>query len=166
MNFNYFIPFIAFLGLVLGIVLTKIAHEEIRPGRIYLKWFEKFILICLIVGLFFNISLSYFLFIGVVLGYLSAKFLKDYFYLGLACSLSFLFSLEVFFSLNVLVFLYGLPRGSFIKKFSDVYKNFLFFAVPLLILFFSSLSPNILNFLIGICAGGLFNFVMRSFINF
>ena len=165
LNLNYFIPLISFLGLVFGILLSKIAREEIRPGMKYLDGFKRIILVGLIIVLLLNVDNLLFLFVGIVFGYLSSLYLGDYFYLGLVCGLSFLFSVEMFFVLAVLVFLYGLPRGSLIKKFSDVYFSFLLFVVPLSLLFVS-LSSDFVSLLIGLSCGGLFKFLIkRNFIS-
>lgn len=167
---NYFIPLISFLGLIFGVFLKWIAHEEIKLGRIYFVWFKRIILLLLILILLLNVKLSFnylmFLFVGVVLGYLISRYLIDYIYLGLVCALCFLFSLELFFLINVLVFLYGLPRGSLFKRFSDVYFNFLFF-IPLILMFFvSSFSVNLIALLFGISCGGFLEKIFRrSFIS-
>jgi len=175
MDYTYFIPLISFCGLIFGIFLAKIAREEIRPGVFYFFWLKKVILGCLIILLFLNIefSLIWLLFLGVVFGYLSGLYTKVYFYLGLCSTISFIFSKELFFLINIFIFLFGLPEGTLYKrsKFARLYKNFIFFIVPFLFLifFFDVLAdkPSLINLLIGICSGGLFNFLLRrSFINF
>jgi hypothetical protein len=165
LKLNYFIPLISFLGLVFGVLLSKIAREEIRPGMKYLDGFKRAVLVSLIIVLLLNVDNLLFLFVGIIFGYLSSLYLEDYLYLGLACSLSFLFSVEMFFVLAVLVFLYGLPRGSLIKKFSEVYLSFLLFVIPLLLLFVS-LKSDFVSLLIGLGCGGLFKvLIKRNFIS-
>lgn len=175
MNYNYFIPLISFSGLIFGILLARIARDEIRPGLDYFILFERIILGFIILGLLLNIDKSFsgflFLFAGVIFGYFISLFVNDYLFLGLVCSISFLFLRSIFFVLNVLVFLYGLPKGTLYRKFQfdKVYKNFLYFIIPFLVLIFalSNLSADMINFLIGISCGGLFAFLIKkSFINF
>ena len=175
MDYTYFVPLISFTGLIFGIFLAKIAREELRPGYFYFFWFKKIILACLIIVLFLNIefSLIWMLFFGVVFGYLSGLYSKIYFYLGLCSTISFLFSKELFFLINIFIFLFGLPEGTLYKrsKFSRLYKNFVVYIIPFLffIFFFDVLGEKIyfVNFLIGFVGGGLFNFLLRkSFISF
>ena len=65
--------------------------------------------------------------------------------------------------MSVLVFLYGLPSGSLIRKFDVVVYNLLFFIVPVGLMFVS-LNVNLINLLIGVCIGGFLYYVRRSFI--
>jgi hypothetical protein len=171
--FNYFIPLIAFSGLIFGVILAKIPHEEVRDGLNYFRGFEKVIIFLIVMVLFYSIDRTFnsftILIVGCVFGYLGGKFSKDYFYFGLISSISFIFVKEVFFVLNVLIFLYGLPRGSLMRKFrfGELYKNFLLFIVPFLVLvyFLKMLEGNLVSLLIGISSGGLLRFlVKRSFI--
>ena len=175
LGLNYFIPLISFLGLIFGIILSKIAHEEIKDGINYFEWFKRVVLILLMIILVLNLKFSLnfvmFLIIGVVFGYLIGLIFKTYFYLGLSCVLSFLFFKNLFFLTNVLVFLFGLPAGSLLKryKFREVYKNFILFIIPFLGLIFilGNLDINIINFLIGLCIGGFSkDLIKRKFISF
>lgn len=171
LQYNYFIPLISFLGLIFGLILKKIAKEEVVDGRTYLDLFEKIVLVLIIIVLFPNLSLSFnaimYLVVGVLFGYIIGKYLTVYFYLGLSLVLSFLFSKNFFFLSNVLVFLFGLPRGSLIK-FKAVYKNLLFFIIPFVgLLFLEVLGGDFFNILSGVCIGGFFKeFVKRKFISF
>lgn len=165
---DYIIPLISFLGLIFGIFLKWIAVEEVISGREYLNWFKRVVLGLLIIVLLYNVSLSFNLvglvFLGILFGYVGCRYLFDYFYLGLVCGLSFIFVREVFFILSVLVFLYGLPSGSLIRKSDAVVYNFLFFIVPLGLMFVS-LETNLVNLLIGVCIGGFVYYIRRSFIS-
>lgn len=171
MDYNYFVPLIAFSGLLFGVILAKIAYEEIRPGLYYFYWVRKIILVLIILALLLNVDMSLlsfaFLFLGVVFGYLAGLFSRDYLFLGLCSTTSFFFSKEIFFLLNVLVYLFGLPKGTLLRrfKFDELYKNFLVFVIPFLVLalFLDLLSEKkfAVNFLIGFCSGGLARFLLR-----
>lgn len=177
LDYTYFIPLISFTGLIFGILLAKIAYEEIRPGLYYFYLIRKIILALLIITLLLNIDLSLIslisLFIGVVFGYWGSYFSRDYMFLGLCSTISFLFNKEIFFLLNILIYFFGLPKGTLFRrfKFDELYKNFLVFFIPFLILvfFLNLLSEKLylVNFLIGICSGGLFRFLIkRNFIGY
>ena len=72
-NLLFLIPIISFLGIFVGILLKKIAWEEVKFGKFggrYFVWMSRIILILLIVVnlLFFKDYL--FLGIGIILGFL------------------------------------------------------------------------------------------------
>lgn len=168
MNYNYFVPLIGFSGLIFGVLLAKIAYSEIRESLRYFEVLRKVILAGLIVVLLLSLNTSVLsLLIGVVLGYLSGMLLGVYFYLGLGSVLSILFSKNLFFLCNVFVFLYGLPKGSVMRrfKFKELYMSFLLFVIGYLFLIVLNYA-NIFNFLIGVSSGGLFySLVRRRFIS-
>jgi|TARA_B100000315_G_C14406958_1_gene509181 hypothetical protein len=138
---------ITYLGLLLGIILIKIAPEEQKPGKKYFILFKKmlFFLIVSFLLLFFKINLIFSL---LVLLSLSVLMLADkiqleksflvYFILGIIFFLSST-TQNLFVIESVLIFLYGIPSASLIlkkKNYKDIFvKNLLFF-LPVIVLYF------------------------------
>lgn len=164
---NILIVLIAFLGLVFGILFSRLAKEEIKPGEKYFKILEKIILFILVIALLYyawnNLLLTI---IGFIIGiFVSSIFKIKYFYLGFAMMLGFLVSKEFSLIIASLILLYGLPYGSrefFNKKFMDkVFLYFLFFIIPFVFLFFGFVNNNLYLFL-AFVAGALFNFLIQK----
>jgi len=125
MPLNYFLTsIIVYLGLLLGVILIKLAPEEQRPGKKYFSLLKKIILF-LIITLFFAYSnLNYVLFLFLIavlfLMLLSKKITLEstiliYLLFGVIFSLSNKIT-NLFVIESVLIFLYGLPTASLIFK--------------------------------------------------
>ena len=124
---------ISFIGLLIGILLAKLSPEEIKPGRKYFILLEKIVLIAIIITLIYYSEISLLgIFIGAFIGYF---FRKEYFYLGLALMIS-LKHVNFNFLLASLIFIYGLPYGTLLKRhiLKEVNINLVLFLIPLLFL--------------------------------
>lgn len=168
MDYLIFVPIIAFLGLVAGILLTKTIIEERIPGRKYYRWMKRILLFMMIIGLlYYNTNYSA-LFFGIILGTLIMIFAEEYVIMGVSLVTAFLFSKEIIFLTAVLIFLYGLPYGTLhgkrkIKEF--LAKNLIYFFAPFLALYFFKeaflINTTMKMFMIGVSSGGLFNLLIR-----
>ena len=145
---SYFLASVlSFLGLLVGIILIKLAPEEQKPGKKYFILIKKIILF-LIIALFFiylkiNLIILFLLLIITLIMLTNKKITLEsnllvYLMLGIFFSLSskifYLFIIE-----SVLIFLYGIPTSSLELKKNNYYsvfvKNLVFF-VPVILLYF------------------------------
>ncbi|MEK6826035.1 MAG: hypothetical protein AABX90_00225 [Nanoarchaeota archaeon] len=162
MELVYLVPVIAFLGMILGIVLNKLATEEIKFGKFgarYFVWMKRIVLFFILISILY-LADNFLIVIGfAILGFIAGVFFSEYLFLGISMVIGFLFSGEILIWLSSLVFLYGLPYGSMMRrvKRGHIYLLGLFF-IPLVLLFFNIGS----NFLIGFVAGGCFNYLIRK----
>lgn len=147
------IALIAFVGLLLGILLAKLAKEELKAGKKYFVLLYKIILLVIIVYLLYLAEINILL-IGFVFGAVLAYFVRNvYLFLGLA----------LFSSLNIYVgffiFFFGLVYGTLIYGRNKLVR----YVIICLILF--SLSSLVLLFdsslLLAFTAGGLFFSLVR-----
>lgn len=152
MFWQIFIPIVAFLGLILGILLAKISPEEMKPGKKYFIIFRNVLLpiISIILFYFSNYNILFFI-VGLIIGY----FIKlDYFYFGLVLAFAFYVSKEILFILASLIFIYGLPTGTLLEK-KIKPKQFLklmaMFFLPFIILTFGPYKET--NIVFGLCSG-------------
>ncbi|MBT4174506.1 hypothetical protein HOC80_02950 [archaeon] len=123
---QYLIPIVAFLGLAAGILLKKTCKEEIKPGKPYFKILEKIILAIIIISIFhFNYTNDIYFYLLIIAG-LGLGWLLSYNYLYFGIALTTLNPLTA-----VLIFIYGLPRGT-LKP--ELKKNIVLFALPFLLL--------------------------------
>jgi len=145
---SYFLASVlSFLGLLVGIILIKLAPEEQKPGKKYFILIKKIILF-LIIALFFiylkiNLIILFLLLIITLIMLTNKKITLEstslvYLTLGIFFSLSSkIFNLFIIES--VLIFLYGIPTSSFELKKNNYYsvfvKNLVFF-VPVILLYF------------------------------
>ena len=156
---NILVVVIAFLGVVVGYILSKFTKEEIKPGRKYFIWLKKIILFILAIALLYNVWGDYWVLIGwVVFGFIVAFLINLYFFLGLALFSSFSISNDFVLLVAALVFMFGLPFGSLMKKL-DILEGALLFALPFILVFFSNVNTNLFS---AISAGGLIYFICRS----
>jgi hypothetical protein len=147
---SYFLAsIIAYLGLLVGVILVKLAPEEQNPGKKYFILLKKatFFLIIAILLIYYKInlffSLSLLIFMAILMWNRRINLNKTqlvYFLLGIIFSLSGrIFNLLILESL--LIFFYGIPTASLefnIKK-NNYKKNFLtnlWFFVPVIVLYF------------------------------
>lgn len=147
------IPIIAFSGFLIGLLLRKIAEDELKPGKKYFKILEKTILLIIIISLLYLTKDYFHLFIGVITGFILAFILGRYLFLGLAATISLSNLLII-----TLIFIYGISFTALKKH--KILKNLIFF-IPLLIL----LIPNyqiFTDYLIGISSGALFHYLIKK----
>lgn len=144
---NYFLAaIVAYLGLLLGIFLIKIAPEEQKPGKKYFIFLKKAIfLLILVFYLFFynfNPALSVILLVFTLILMLNKKLKLEktgitYFFFGLVFYLSSRV-LNLFIIETVLIFLYGMAVSSLTlkkKNYSEIFFKNLWFFIPVLLYF-------------------------------
>ena len=144
---NYFLAsIIAYLGLLLGVILIKLAPEEQKPGKKYFILLKKisFFLILALISFFYkvNIILTAILLIFVIVLMLNKKLNLEksslvYFFLGIIFYLSSKIP-NLFVMESALIFLYGIPTASLTLKKTNYYEVFvknLWFFVPAILLY-------------------------------
>ena len=159
---EFLAPIIAFMGVSIGILLKKIAEEEIKFGKFggrYFIWMKRITLVLLIIFMLYYSANYLYLFIGVIIGIIISIFLNEYLFLGLSMAASFPDKNMLLVS-SSLIFLYGLPYGSLFRKMrlNHILLIALLFFIPLLLLFFDINQ----SLIIGLSCGGLFNYIMRK----
>lgn len=147
------IAVIAFLGLMVGYLLTVLAKEEIKPGKKYFLILQRVLLLALALVLLSQVWTKKVFIIPFILGIVVGYFLQfRYLYLGLALAASITLSVDFFVIVASLVFLHGLPYGSISSKLKLPFHA-LFFFIPVIIMIF--FSPNNADLLLPFVAGGL-----------
>ncbi|MCH8066993.1 MAG: hypothetical protein IIC69_00240 [Nanoarchaeota archaeon] len=146
---NYFLAsIIAYLGLLLGIILIKLAAEEQQPGKRYFILLKKILFFMILVSLLFfykiNVILTTILLFFIIILMLNKKMNLEksslvYLLLGVIFYLSSkifnLFVLE-----TVLIFLYGVANSSILlnlkkKNYYGIILKNLWFFVPIIVLY-------------------------------
>ena len=146
---NYLLAsIISYLGLLVGVILIKMAPEEQKPGKKYFILIKKMIFFLIIAFLLayyrLNLIFSLFLLLFLFILMLTKKMKLEkpalaYFFLGIIFFLSSKI-IDLFVIELVLVFLYGIPAASLVfnikkKNYKDIFiKNALFF-IPIILLF-------------------------------
>ncbi len=143
------IEWLSFIGLLIGVYLSKVTGTEIKEGRKYLLLLQSVVLILAIVYLFsFDLLFFIGLIIGLIIGLLLSFFIKNlylYFGVGLVVGNSLIYL--------VLIFLNGLVEGSFLKDKKEILKSLIFFVIPIFFIIF-----NVTWILLsGIAVGGFLN---------
>mgnify|MGYP001582781392 CR=1 FL=1 len=155
-------PIIAFVGVFIGVLLKKIAQEEIKFGKFggrYFIWMKRIILVLLIIFMLYSSGSYLYLLLGLVIGLILGIFLNEYLFLGLSMAAGFPDRNMLLVS-SSLIFLYGLPYGSLFRKMrlNHILIITLLFFTPMLLLFFNVNQ----SLLVGLSAGGLFNYIIRK----
>ena len=153
MQINYLSYFLAsilsYLGLLLGIILIKLASEEQKPGKKYFILLKKILFFLIIAPLLFyyktNPVLAIILLAFVVISILNKKINLErssrvYFFLGVVFYLSSKF-LNLFVIESILIFLYGIDHASLMldlrkRNYLHIFAKSLWFFVPLILLYF------------------------------
>ncbi len=159
---EFLIPIISFLGIFIGLLLKKIASEEVKFGKFgpkYFVWMKRIILFIMISTILFFGRSYLFLMIGLVLGLILGVFITEYFFLGISTAISFSLSQNILLVISSLTFLYGLPYCSILRKIK--LKQTLLIVCLYFIPFISLLTNTNIDLLIGISAGGLFQYLIR-----
>lgn len=118
------ISLIVFLGVYCGLVIGKMAEEELKPGRRYFDWLRHslFVLV-LVLFMVWNPSWLFFSVVAIILLLMSFHRRREtLYYYGLAPMLFISYLYNGFAYLAPLVFLYGFPLGS-IYLFENPSKN-------------------------------------------
>lgn len=157
----FLVPIICFLGILVGVILKKIAKEEVKFGKFgsrYFVWMERIILLFIILATLRFVDVLWLVVLFAIIGFVLGIFISEYLFLGLALVFGFFLGGEVLLLIAALVFLYGLPFGSVLRKlkWKHSFLAVLFFA-PFLLLFFDT---N-LGIVIGLVNGGCFSYLIR-----
>ena len=147
MQINYFLAsIIAYLGLLLGVILIKLAQEEQKPGKKYFILLKKILLFLILATLLFfykiNLILSIILLLFIITLMSNKKMKLEktsliYFLLGIIFYLSSKIP-DLFVMESVLILLYGVPTASLnLKKrnYYDIFVKNLWFFVPAILLY-------------------------------
>src|SRR3989344_4776882 len=143
---------IAFLGVIGGYALARIAPEELAPARFYLRTFQLItgmiiagILLYLLQGNFNPIIIVLFL-AGLGLGFF---FNVPYLYLGSAYVLSAIASSHILLLVASLIFIFGLFYGTrYLKHINNIFMITLaLFFIPFILLFFLKGNVTIINYI-------------------
>ncbi len=160
---EFLVPIIAFSGIFIGLLLKKIAKEEIKFGKFggkYFIWMKRIILLLLIIMLLYFSDNYLFIIAGIIIGLILGVFLSEYLFLGMISVIGFLQSKDILLIISSLIFLYGMPYGSILRKIKlrQLISVTLSFFIPFLLLI-----VNLdLNLLIGISSGGLFHYIIKK----
>lgn len=150
------VSLIAFTGLIFGIILRKIAAEEIEPGKKYFIIAQKLLLFIMVFAFLYYIKINILSVLLFVIGYLLSYLMKyRYLYLGIASLLSLLIKSEFPIIINSIIFLYGLPYGSLMKEDKKIIQNAVLYVIPLTLLL---IKPNLISveyYLFSFIAGAL-----------
>ena len=141
---------IAYLGLLVGIILIRMAPEEQKPGRKYFILLKKFLFFIILIPMLYFYKLNI-VFSLALLSLLAALILSNrlkldksypiYVSLGILFYLSARF-IDLFVMEAVLIFLYGIPDASLAfslkkKNYGGIFiKNLSFFVPAILYLAF------------------------------
>jgi len=166
---KYFIPIIAFAGLLFGLLLRKVALEEVLSGKKYLKFLKRVLFFVLLLGLlYYSKGIYFYLVLGVLFGFLMGLYVDPYVFMGLSMVTAFLLDNQAMFFISIVIFIYGLAYGSLYSKKSQmgfVIKNLIYFSAPFLILYYFYdyfVALDIMKeFLIGVVSGGLFSLLAQ-----
>ena len=149
MEFIQFLaPIIAFLGFPIGLFLSFLSPEEMKPGKKYFKLLQNLLLVFILffvfdyyaIPLLISIVLTVAVFLGVFYWQNKHKSVILYLILAVLIYLSSkdtsLFAIE-----SSLIFIYGIPAGSLLKfKKKDaikiIVKHSIFVVLAILLLLF------------------------------
>ena len=158
------IPIVAFLGIFVGILIAKYTREEIRNNRKYLFLLGKTITAILIFVVLIYSKNFPLLFIGVLIGYLSAYVLSEFLFLGLQLGLGLFLQKEISLISSFLVFMYSLVYGSLIRtnnlSFMKIFILFVMFFLPFSLFLFNSVLMT--DVIIGFISGGLTRYILGN----
>ncbi len=156
---------VVFIGLISGLLLNKIAKEEIIQYRKYFKILEIIFLLTLIISLLYNIN-GYYWIIAFFIGLIIAFFIRELFlFLGAALILSS-FNNNVFALVASLIFIFLMifsARNRDKFKLKNIIIGFILFLLPIILLFFDEFIINNIDILLGLVAGCI---VMLTYHNY
>ncbi|MEK6876849.1 MAG: hypothetical protein AABX63_05510 [Nanoarchaeota archaeon] len=146
---SYFLASItAYLGLLVGTILIRMAPEEQKPGRKYFILLEKILFLAILALPLYYFKINIILSL-VLLSFVAALMLGNKIKLNKSYLVYFLFGfffylgsrfIDLFVIEAVLIFLYGIPNASLSlslknKNYNDVLIKNLTFFVPIAILY-------------------------------
>lgn len=122
-------------GLLVGLLLAKIAKEELKPGKNYFIWLRNILLILAIIFVLYSFKLQLYLFLitGIIITLLILKLNPKSFIGYPILALLFILSIKntnLFILTSSIIFLYGLPTAALIKiKIPQKRKNKLYWLI-------------------------------------
>ena len=152
------IAVLALIGLFIGFILSRLAKDEIRPGKKYLSLLQAVTSMAIVIGIALEVSqsLSSYLIGSFIAGLVVSLFLRiKYLALGIAVFASASIQSQLFLFICLAAFLYGLPAGSLIyKRISrELWIRSALFLVPAVILLFD--ASQYADYLLAFAAGSL-----------
>jgi hypothetical protein len=122
---------IAYLGIFVGLMLSKIASEEVAAGKKNLIELEHVVRLLVLIGFFLliNTTLVNKIILFFVVFVVAFFVQKNYYVFG------FILGLNPDLIMSSLIFIYGFPRGSLMqgKTYSQVFKKTWLFLVMALL---------------------------------
>lgn len=156
------VPILAFFGIFVGIIMSKFTREEIRSNRNYLLILSKIIIGILILTIILFTKNFSLLFIGVLIGFLSAYIMSEFLFLGLELGVSLFLQKEITLVASFLVFMYSVLYGSLLRitklNFTRILILFIMFFLPFSMFVFQKFL--MVDLIIGFIAGGLSNYLI------
>jgi len=148
MQTGFIAPLAAVLGLFAGIVLARLAKEELQEGRKYIEVFRKLLLLLIFISaigyaaIYENMLNTV---LGIAFGFIALKIKKeryDYIFLGIIATATVMIqSQAIIFLISALIFLYGLPYGSMMKhNLQNIAAHSIAFFLPFLLLIMPGLD--------------------------
>jgi len=149
MNLNFLAPIISFIGLIIGLWIASMTQDEILAGKKIFEWLRRIslsIIILISLGLAilnFNLIL---IVLTIIVALLLSRKLKNmklsYLFLGFISVSSLMTTKIMFFSLSVLIFVYGILYGALLKenKLEAILSNTIMFFLPFLVLLMPFIS--------------------------
>jgi len=133
----YLIPLISFLGLILGNIFYYVAKEEIWYSKFWYNLLMRILLLSIAGVLVYSLEFNWLLLVGFVLGLFLAGYISIWVYFGISLLVSYILGSNILFLISSLVFIYGLPYGTLMRRVNLLQFLYLFllFVVPLLLYF-------------------------------
>jgi len=160
---NYLLPLISFVGLFVGNYLYKVAKEEIWYGKFWFLLMQKVLLLSIIGSFIYFFEFNYWVILGFILGLVLAEFFNLWSFLGFSLLSSYFISSNVLFLVSSLIFIYGLPVGTLMRKvrIEEIFYLFLCFIIPFI--FYFGVDFVGVNFFVGLGVGGILRYVIGIF---
>ena len=151
-----FYALISFLGLIIGLVLSKKFKSELKDIQKFLKFVVFILIMSIILRLLLLINFSYLFLSGMIIGAVVNYFLRyNYLYFGFILMLANLMNEldQIFFSISI--FILGLSYNALIEaNKKNIIIIIILFALPFGLLF-TNLASDYFDFLSGVSIGGL-----------
>ncbi len=151
-----FYALISFLGLIVGLILSKEFKTELKDIKTFIKIISFLVLSFIMLRLILLSKFDFIFLLGLITGFTSNYFIKNnYFYYGFILMLTEFMQNndKIFFS--ILIFMLGL-NYSVLKNINKKFLilSLILFALPFTLLL-TNLTSNYNNFIFGFTVGGL-----------
>lgn len=139
---------LAFLGILVGIILSHLCKEELESGNKYFKLWMILTLIILLIYILLTNQINYQLIIGLILGLF---IVKEYLYFSLLFPGNFY---TIF-----LIFIYGIPYGITLEAKKTIFYDIILFIIPIVILWYANYNLTMFGI------GGLISILTKKALN-